>query len=89
MQLPTLLLAVVASLATYAAADVRKLPAHLGDGYSPKRLRQPKDKFQCEDKRKSAVQVCEVYPRSGECTGLRADWRSCISNDWGYDLKSN
>ena len=89
MQLPTLLLGAVAALATGAAADVRKLAPHIDDGYAPKRLRQPKDKFRCEDLRLDAVKLCEVYPRSGECAGLRSTWRGCISDKWGYDLKSH
>ena len=85
MQLTAL---VALGLAALAAADIiPKVPAHLGDGYSPKRIRQPKDKKTCEDKRQAAVHVCEVYPRSGECTGLRDAWKGCIDKSWGYELK--
>ena len=86
MQL-TALLAV--ALAALAAADVVKERAHGGDGYSPRRLRQPKQKNTCEDNRLAAVKTCEVYPRSGDCKSLQATWRSCIDTKWGYDLKKN
>ena len=87
MQLSSVLLLGLA--AATATASVIKLPAHLGDGYSPRRLRQPKDKKTCEDKRLAAVKTCEVYPRSGECTSLRDSWKGCIDDKWGFDLKKN
>ena len=85
MQL-TAVLALV--LAAGAAANVVKLPAHGGDGYTPRKIRQPKDKATCEDGRKAAVGVCEVYPRSDKCKGLIRDWRNCIDTKWGFDLKT-